>query len=55
MVPAIKRIVRGLDLRACRALAAQALELPDARAVRALVANWTDAQADAETGLENAR
>jgi phosphoenolpyruvate-protein kinase (PTS system EI component) len=33
----VKNRVRGLDLRDCRALAAQALTLPDAAAVRAAV------------------
>jgi phosphoenolpyruvate-protein kinase (PTS system EI component) len=32
-----KMLVRGLDLAACRDLAARALDLPDAAAVRAAV------------------
>jgi phosphocarrier protein FPr len=39
-VPGVKNRVRGLDLRDCRALAAQALTLPDAAAVRAAVTSW---------------
>jgi phosphoenolpyruvate-protein kinase (PTS system EI component) len=44
MIPALKRIVRGLDIEACRALAAQALELTDAAAVRRLVAGRNTAE-----------
>jgi phosphocarrier protein FPr/phosphocarrier protein len=36
-VPEVKALVRTLDLKACRAVAAKALEAPDAAAVRALV------------------
>jgi phosphoenolpyruvate-protein phosphotransferase len=43
MVPAVKRIVRTLDLRACRELAREALQLEDAPAVRRLVAAATPA------------
>ena len=39
MIPRIKRIVRGLDVTACRSLAARALALPDAAAVRELIAS----------------
>jgi phosphoenolpyruvate-protein phosphotransferase/dihydroxyacetone kinase phosphotransfer subunit len=39
-VPGVKNRVRGLDLRDCRALAAHALTLPDAAAVRAAVTSW---------------
>ncbi|MEO8102186.1 MAG: phosphoenolpyruvate--protein phosphotransferase [Betaproteobacteria bacterium] len=44
MIPRIKRVIRSLDTRACAALAQQALELPDAAAVRALVERWRAAQ-----------
>ena len=36
MVPEVKALVRSLDLPACRALAAQALELTSPEAVRDL-------------------
>jgi phosphoenolpyruvate-protein kinase (PTS system EI component) len=50
-IPELKRIVRSLDSEACRALATQAVELPDAVAVRRLVVEWTAAA----TELESAR
>lgn len=39
-IPAIKRIVRGLDTRECAALANAVLQLPDAAAVRERVTPW---------------
>jgi phosphoenolpyruvate-protein phosphotransferase len=42
-IPEIKRIIRALDARDCRELARQALNLSDARAVRRLVAEWSEA------------
>lgn len=41
VIPEIKRVVRSLDAAACRELAAAALTLADASAVRQLVADWT--------------
>jgi phosphoenolpyruvate-protein kinase (PTS system EI component) len=49
VIPAIKRLVRSLDSRACRELAAQALELTDAAAVRRLVADFNATTAELET------
>lgn len=40
-IPQIKRIIRSLDVPACRELASEALALTDAAAVRRLVADWS--------------
>jgi multiphosphoryl transfer protein len=40
-IPRVKRLLRTLDPESCTALARQALLLPDARAVRSLVRDWS--------------
>jgi phosphoenolpyruvate-protein phosphotransferase len=47
-IPTQKRILRGLDLANCRELARRAMEMEDAGAVRALVANWPGASQQVE-------
>lgn len=43
-IPMLKQLIRSLRLTDCRQLADKALQLPDARAVRALSSRWLEAR-----------
>lgn len=49
-IPRIKRLIRSMDSNACRALANEALEQPNAAAVRRLVEHWYSTAMPTTTG-----